>query len=74
MDTVESKLTKVKEEIKSISSFINKHPKQDLQKRLDRCLLCLGHYTIEHPEHIERIDFLKEHTWSLIEKLSRRII
>lgn len=74
MDTVESKLMSIKEEIRDISSSINKLPKQELILKLDKCLLYLGHFTIECPEKIQRIDFLKEHVWSLIEKVSRRII
>jgi hypothetical protein len=69
-----SKISIIKEEIRDISSFINKKPKDELQTRLDRCLMCLGYITINYPEHFDEADFLKEQVWALIEKLSRRII
>lgn len=68
------KIELLKEEIITISSFIHKKPKDELQERLDKCLMCLGYITIKYPELTEESDFLKEHVWALIEKLSRRII
>ena len=69
-----SKISIIKEEIRIISSFINKKPKHELEERLDRCLMSLGYITINYPEHFHEADFLKEHVWALIEKLSRRIV
>lgn len=64
----------IKGELVSISPLLFKGCKTTIQKRLDRCLGILGILTLEHPDKIEEIDFLKDHTWSMIEKLSRRII
>jgi hypothetical protein len=71
---IQSDIKRVKEEIRAISSLLNRLPKETLNERLDRCLMFLGHITIEHPELRETTDHLKEHVWSLLMKVSRRII
>jgi hypothetical protein len=69
-----SKIEFIKGEILTISPQIQKGNKETLQIRLDLCLGLLGMLTQSHPNNIQELDFLKDHIWSLIERLSRRII
>lgn len=72
---ISEKIFAIKEEIITISSFLIKGDKYELEIRLDIQLRNLAFLTMIAPgEYQEEIDLIKDHVWALIEKLNRRII
>lgn len=75
MTEFDSKLKTIKGEIISISLLISKGNISDIETRLDVQLRSLALLTLVAPKDYQKeIDFLKDHVWSLIEKINRRII